>query len=166
MTKDEHKLFIYGGGTYKHGLNMPSGWAWNSKINGGKGGVVEVRGEERPRDGTALRAAWELYMVHEYDYKHETSGPGTTEWRKWNKDNYKFKGKGNGRCTDEHKYRQWETFVMEQWMIEYFQRTERPKKAGRLDGCRPRWNFQQYEMLKQINTVRTEKGWPEVHFET
>eukprot|EP00956_Cyclotella_meneghiniana_P038033 scaffold148002_cov38-Cyclotella_meneghiniana.AAC.2 len=102
---------------------MPNGWAWSNQYNGGKGGVVEVRGEMRPRDGTALRAAWE-YMVHEYNYKHETSGPGTREWRKWNKDNYKFKYKGNGRCTDMHKYQEWETFVMEQWMIEYLQRTE------------------------------------------
>lgn len=166
-TKDQHKLFIYGGGTGKHGLNMPSGWGWHSQINGGKGGVVEIRSRERPRDKTVLRAAWE-YMVHKYDYKHEneTSGPGTIDWRKWNKDNYKFKNKGNGRCTDEHNYRQWETFVMEQWMIEYFQKTERPKQAGPLYGSRQRWDFHLNEMLEQINAVRTEKGWPEVHFET
>eukprot|EP00956_Cyclotella_meneghiniana_P041204 scaffold218733_cov17-Cyclotella_meneghiniana.AAC.1 len=104
MTKDQHKLFIYGEGTFKHGLNMPRGWGWNSQKNGGKGGVVGVWSRDRPTDKTALRAAWE-YMVHKYDYKHEVSGPGTEDWRKWNDDNYKPHRKGNGRCTDKHKYR-------------------------------------------------------------
>ena len=163
MTKDQHKLFIYGEGTGNHGINMPRGWAWNSQINGGKGGVQEIRSEERPPDKTALRAAWE-YMVHKYDYKHETSGPGTKDWREWNDDNNQFKDKGNRRCTNKHKYRQWEAFVMEQWMIEYFQTTEKPKRSGSL--LRAHWDFHLNEMLKKINAVRTKKGWPEVHFET
>ena len=53
---------------------------------------------------------------------------------------------------------------MEQWMIEYFQTTEKPKRSGRLIGCRGLWDFHLSEMLKKINAVRTEKGWPEVHF--
>ena len=103
-------------------------------------------------------------MVHKYDYKHETSGPGTKDWREWNDDNNHFKDKGNRRCTNKHNYRQWEAFVMEQWMIEYFQTTEKPKRSGSL--LRAHWDFHLNEMLKKINAVRTKKGWPEVHFET
>ena len=105
-------------------------------------------------------------MVYQYKYRHETSDPGTKEWRKWNNDNYGSKGKGSGHCSSriEYDYREWETVVMEQWMIEYFQTTERPKQAGNLNGCRPDWIFRQDDMLQQINAVRTEKGWPEVHF--
>ena len=154
MDDIEHKEFTYNGGTYGK-ENWPKWHMWNDQLET----IQMYRNTNRPKQNTIERRAWE-WLVKEYGYKHQDDSPHGNEWRDWNNANYCG---GNNRCTDLNRWHDWEKFVMENWIIEYFENEETPKYEFKRSITKYLPDFDVDKIIGLINKTREAKGWGDVY---
>lgn len=154
MDDIEHKEFTYNGGTYGK-ENWPKWHMWNDQLET----IQMYRNTKRPKQNTIERRAWE-WLVKEYGYKHQEDSPDGDEWRHWNNANY---CKGNKRCTDLNRWHDWEKFVMENWIIGYFNNEETPKYELQRSIKNYLPDFDVDKIIGLINKTRRTQGWIDVY---